>query len=273
MMKKINKQIIPQVVLWLFLVITFFPVVIMLINSLKTNNQMLFSIIKPMRPFHFENYVFAWEKIAPYMKNSFIVTIITLVGVLFFSSMSGYAFAKFRFPGKNFFYTTILMNMMIPGILLLVPSFLVVQRLGLYNSRLGLIIPYIVGGQIMGTFLVRGFVEEIPDSLFEAAKIDGAKEFQIFIRIAVPLIKPILSALAILNIMASWNDIVWPLIILKDSHLKTIPLGLAEFNTFFGMDFGKTFAGYTIAAIPLLVFFLLNMRGFMDGLTEGSAKM
>lgn len=269
---KTKRQLWNHFMLVLFVLLTFMPFIVMLINSLKNRMQMLESLILPGWPMYFSNYSFAMKQILPYVVNSLYVTIVTVVGVILVAGITGYTFARFRFPGKNLFFLLIIVNMMVPGILMIVPQFLIIQDLGLYNTRWGLILPYIVGGQVMGIYMIRGFVEELPEMLFESARIDGAKEYQVFTSIAIPLIKPILSTVAILNVLSSWNDIVWPLIILKDSALKTIPIGLAEFNTFYGTEYGKLFAGYAIVSIPLLVFFLVTMRSFMNGMMEGAVK-
>ena len=269
---KRKSNIIGTIVLTFFLILTLIPVYVMIVNSFKTQNQMLDNVLWFSTPLYFRNYVDAFNRIFPDIWNSVTVSVVSTVGITLVAALTGYAFGHFEFKGKNFLFTLIILNMMIPSVLTLVPSYLVVVRIGLYNTQFALLLPYLATGSIMGIYLVRGFVEQLPKTVFEAAKIDGINEFQSFVHIAMPLIKTILTTVSILALLNVWNDIVWPMLVLDSDNIQTIPLGLLEFNQQQGANRGALFAGYILASIPLLIYFMLNLRSFMDSLVEGAIK-
>ena len=269
--KKI-KLVILNTVLAIFLLFTLVPVYVMVVNSFKTQNQLLDNVLYFSFPLYFKNYADAFNRIFPYIWNSITVAVVSTVGITFIAALTGYAFGHFEFRGKRILFTLIIVNMMIPSILTLVPSYLVVVRLKLYNTQFALLLPYLATGSVMGIYLVRGFVEQIPKTIFEAAKIDGINEFQSFVYIGVPLVKTILTTVSILALLNVWNDIVWPMLVLDSDAIKTIPLGLLEFNQQQGANKGALFAGYILSSIPLLIYFILNLRSFMDSLVEGAIK-
>ena len=269
--KKI-KLVILNTVLAIFLLFTLVPVYVMVVNSFKTQNQLLDNVLYFSFPLYFKNYADAFNRIFPYIWNSITVAVVSTVGITFIAALTGYAFGHFEFRGKRILFTLIIVNMMIPSILTLVPSYLVVVRLKLYNTQFALLLPYLATGSVMGIYLVRGFVEQIPKTIFEAAKNDGINEFQSFVYIGVPLVKTILTTVSILALLNVWNDIVWPMLVLDSDAIKTIPLGLLEFNQQQGANKGALFAGYILSSIPLLIYFILNLRSFMDSLVEGAIK-
>ena len=251
--------VINRVMLVIFLIFTLVPFYVLIVNSFKTQNQLLGGVLFFSYPLYWKNYSDAFVKMLPFIWNSVTVTVVSTAGVTFLAALCGYAFGHYVFRGKRVLFAAILVNMMIPSILTLVPSYLVIM-------------PYVAGGSVMGIYLVRGFVEQLPKTVFEAAKIDGISEFRCFISIGIPLLGTILTTVSILALLNFWNDIVWPMLVIEKSALKTIPLGLLEFNQQQGSNKGALFAGYILASIPLLVYFALNMRSFMDSLTEGAIK-
>ena len=264
--------VINRVMLVIFLIFTLVPFYVLIVNSFKTQNQLLGGVLFFSYPLYWKNYSDAFVKMLPFIWNSVTVTVVSTAGVTFLAALCGYAFGHYVFRGKRVLFAAILVNMMIPSILTLVPSYLVIIRLGLYNTQFALLLPYLAGGSVMGIYLVRGFVEQLPKTVFEAAKMDGISEFRCFISIGIPLLGTILTTVSILALLNFWNDIVWPMLVIEKSALKTIPLGLLEFNQQQGSNKGALFAGYILASIPLLVYFALNMRSFMDSLTEGAIK-
>lgn len=253
--------------------ISYIPFWIMLIGSLKSIEQFMLPILLPAFPLRFVNYVDAFSVVAAGFVNTLIVSAGILAGTLVVSTLSAYAFARFRFFGKSFFYMLIIVNMTIPGLLTLVPQYLVTTNiLHLNNTYMGVILPGICGGQIMGIFLTRTFIENLPSALFEAARVDGANEFTIFLKIAMPLIVPILVTITLMNVLGSWNDIVWPNLILEDVDKQTISIRMLTFNGIYGADMGRMFASYTLASIPLLLIFAPNMKVFMNSIAAGSVK-
>jgi len=264
--------VINQIVLALFLLLTLLPVWVMVVNSFKNPVQLLDGVLFFAFPLYFENYADAFQRIIPYIWNSVTVAVVSTVGITFIAALTGYAFGHFEFRGKKVLFMLILVNMMIPSVLTLVPSYLVVVTLKLFDTHFALLLPYLATGSVMGVYLVRGFVEQLPKSVFEAAKIDGINEFQTFIHIGMPLVATILTTVSILALLNVWNDIVWPMLVLNNDSLKTIPLGLLEFNQQQGANKGALFAGYILTSLPLLIYFILNLRSFMDSLVEGAVK-
>lgn len=262
-----------HLLLWIIVVLTFYPFAFMFITSLKTQSQFEVYFWQVVRPFHWENYAFAWAKVAPYIANSIIICVAATTLILVVSSMSAYVFARFAFPFKEALFYAILGIVMIPGTLTLITRFVLVKRLGLLDTRWVLILPYVAGGQVFSILFLRTFFASIPEELFEAARLDGASELASCLRIAIPLSMPILSTVAILNILAQWNDLIWPLITITSEHLKTIPVGIAYFRTsIWRPETGQVMAAYMITSLPLVVLFFASMRTFIEGLTSGAIK-
>jgi multiple sugar transport system permease protein/raffinose/stachyose/melibiose transport system permease protein len=162
--------------------------------------------------------------------------------------------------------------LMVPAVLSLVPTFLLIKNVGLMDTLWALILPYIAAGQVLAIFIMRSFFASLPEELFEAARIDGAGEIWVFFNIAVPLVRPVLVTIAILQVLSSWNDYLWPFLVIKSDSLKTLVVGLVSFQGRFGTDYGPLMAGYAIASVPLLILFLVSMRSFIEGLSQGALK-
>jgi ABC-type glycerol-3-phosphate transport system permease component len=184
-------------------------------------------------------------------------------------------FARYDFPGKRIFFYLFLGLLMIPSILTLIPLFLEVKGMGLLNNWLALILPYIAGGQAITVFVLQAFFSSLPEEMFEAARIDGASEFQAFVRIAIPLSSAILGAMAIISALGVWGDYLWPTIVLQDSHLYTISAGIANYVSSFGLvaQVGPTFASYVLASLPVVILIILTMKYYVTGLTTGALKL
>ncbi|HEY3079959.1 MAG TPA: carbohydrate ABC transporter permease, partial [Chloroflexota bacterium] len=163
--------------------------------------------------------------------------------------------------------------LMIPGILTLVPQFILIRGLGLFNTPWALIVPYISGGQVFAIFILRQFFAAIPEELFEAARTDGASEARAFLMISVPLSQSILGVVTIMHVLHSWNDLIWPLVTLTSQSNFTLTLGLFAFRNENWTNWGPLFAGYVIASIPLLILFALTSRLFVEGLASGALKL
>ena len=206
-----------------------------------------------------------------YYWNSLVVAAGTVVLGVFLDSLAGFAFAKLPFPGRRWIFWVLLATLMVPYPVLLVPSFYLFSRLGLYNTHLALIIPGAVSA--FGIFLVRQYMISIPDELLHAARIDGASDWQIFRWVAWPLARPVIAALAVLRFLGSWNAYVWPLLLTNQEKMKTIPLGLAALQDSHGkIDVGVQMAGSLLATAPVLILFFFLQRHFIAGLTLGAVK-
>jgi len=218
-------------------------------------------------------YHLGWQTLRRYMLNSFFVCIVTAAGVILVASISAYVFARYRFPGRTAIFYAIISVMMIPGVLTLVPSFLWVKKLGLLNSYWVLILPYIAGGQVFAIFVFRSFFQGLPEELFEAARIDGAGHFHQYRHIVVPLSMPVLSVVAIMNILGTWNNFMWPFITNTDERYHVIASGLYVMSTSQqAANFSTMFAAYVVSSIPLLVLFIYATRPFIQGVTSGAFK-
>ncbi|HMN29715.1 MAG TPA: carbohydrate ABC transporter permease [Caldilineaceae bacterium] len=258
-----------HLVLGLVAILTFYPFVFLVITSFKSSPQFIHDFWGVAWPPTFANYRDAWGRISVYLLNSIIVSGISMVGVLALASIAGFVFARYNFPGREILFFAVLSLLMIPSVLTLVPAFLLVKSFGLLNTYWALIMPYIAGGQIFAIFILRSFIASLPEEMFEAARLDGASTMQAFRHIALPLSKPILVTIAIMNILGTWNDYIWPLVTTPDGKLWTISVGIVTFsNSFRGLEnWGPMFAGFVIASIPLIVLFV-----FIAGLTSGAIK-
>lgn len=221
----------------------------------------------------FENYDAVLTRISffSYVRNSVVVSVTVTVGALFTSSLAGYIFAKYTFFGSKIIFYIIIFTMMVPFHIILIPVFLIVRELGLYNTLWALIIPGMVTP--WGIFLMRQYMLNISTEMLDAARVDGASEFGIFWRIVVPISRPGLAAVGIFIFMYHWNDFLWPLVVLKDEPVRTLPLGLAMFSQGFGITRWNIVAAATVMAVlPIFVIFAFAQRHFIEGITLGSTK-
>jgi len=219
------------------------------------------------------NYKRSWYLIRPYMVNSFFVCITTALGVLLISSVAAYTLSRNRFPGNRAVYYFIISAMMFPGVLTFVPAYMVVRNLGLLNTYWAMILPYMAGGQVFAIFVMKGFFDGLPEDLFEAARIDGAGHLQSYWHIVLPLSKPVLSVVLIMNIIGSWNNFMWPFVTQSDGRYHVIASGLFVLATSaFASNFSTLFAAYMLSSIPLLVLFVYATRPFIQGITSGAFK-
>lgn len=206
-----------------------------------------------------------------FLSNSVIVAVAVTLGVLLTSSLAGYIFAKFHFWGRDIIFLGILATMMIPFQVILIPVYVIVNDMGMLNTLWALIIPRLVSAY--GIFLMRQFMMGIPSALIDAARIDGCTEFGIFYKIVLPLSKPALSALGIFTFMGSWDDFLWPLLVLDDLPKRTLPLGLALFRQQFGMmDWNVIMAGTLVSILPVLVVFFAAQKNFIEGIALSGIK-
>ena len=203
--------------------------------------------------------------------NSFAIAASHTVLVLFFCSLAGYAFAKYRFPGREGLFAFLLATLMVPGAIGIIPSFVIMRMLGWIDSWYPLIIPGIANA--FGIFWMRQYIDSaIPNDMMDAARIDGAHEFRIYWNIVLPVITPALAALAILTFMGKWNDFQWPLLILKEEAKYTLPVALSTLRSLRGTEIGVQILGATGAIMPILIVFLLASRQFIAGITAGAVK-
>ncbi|MEV5459673.1 carbohydrate ABC transporter permease [Streptomyces cellulosae] len=209
-----------------------------------------------------------------YFLNSVIVAVLVTLCNLLFCSMLGYALAKLEFTGRSKVFGVVLAALMVPGNLLILPLYVLMTKLGLIDTYAGLVLPFAAGA--FGVFLMRQFMQSIPDELLEAARIDGAGEWYIFCRIVLPLVKPALATLTIFTFLGSWNNFVWPLIATNDPDKYTLPVALATFandpNRTVGGGNGMLMAGSLLVVLPVLLVFVVLQRHFTQGIATAGLK-
>lgn len=226
-------------------------------------------------PIHadFSNFQRLFSTAADYWSwagNSLIIALTITLFHIIFDTLAGYAFAKKQFPGKNLLFWLLIGTMMIPSYVTFIPMYIVTQNVGLLDTLWAVILPGFAG--VFGIFLLRQYIQTIPTELIEAARMDGCGELRIFWYVIAPLAKPAIAAQAIMTFVQHWNDFFWPLIVLQSSNNYTLPVGVAGLQGEFAKDYGIIFAGAALAAIPMVVFFMLFQRYFLSGVRIGAVK-
>lgn len=250
------------------------PFVWMVLTSLKELHEVHRIPVSwwPDNPLNVGNYVqiFTERPFGLYIINSFIVAIGATISTLLFSTLGGYAFAKLPVPGKEILFTFILATIMLPFEVSAIPLYLIFNKLGLVNTYLGLMAPELVS--ILGIFLIRQFCETIPSDYLDAARIDGAGEVRILWTVILPIITPALVTLALIRFIATWNGFLWPLLIVRDETMRTLPLALSFFSGYYGTQYHLLAAAACVSVAPLLILFLVLQRQVVEGVALTGLK-
>ena len=274
-MSQLEKLRPARVITWtlLFLggVVMITPIIFMVSTSFKSGQEVYVLSIFPDAP-TLKNYLFILEdsKFLKWMLNSLWVATFSTASVLFFDSLVGYTLAKFSFRGRQLIFIAILSTLMIPTEMLIIPWYMMSRTFGWIDTYWGIAFPGLMTG--FGTFLMRQFFMSLPDELIDAARIDGWSEFSIWWRIAMPLVVPALSALAIFHFLGNWTAFIWPLIVTNDPEIYTIPVGIASFNGEFQMDWEVVMTASALATLPTLAVFLLLQRFIIRGIMLAGLK-
>ena len=266
--------------IWLYLVLgvgfiaMILPFIWMILGSFKTNAEIRANPLGflPEAP-TLDNYtqLFGRLDFTTYFTNSVIVAVTVTVGNIVFSSMLGYALAKLKFRGKKLLFGLVLGTLMVPGVVTFVPLFVLTSNLGLVNSYPGLILPFLITP--LGVFLMRQFMLGLPDDIIEAARIDGASEWRIFLRVIMPLCGPAVATLTILTFLGSWNNFLWPLVVATSEDKYTLPVALALYSV--GQNaaqYGLMMAGAVVVVVPVLLVFIALQRYFVQGIALTGIK-
>ncbi len=263
-------------VVWLAGIVMVVPLVWMVLSSFKSQAEILQlnPTFFPQR-FTLESYSTVLNDpefpLWSLFRNSVIVSTVVTVSVLFTSTLAGYVFAKFRFFGKGFWFVLILASLMVPFQVVVIPLYLIIRDLNLFNTLYALIIPNLISP--FGIYLMRQFIEGLPTALIEAGRIDGASEFTIYARIIVPQVLPALTALGIFTFKWMWNDYLWPLVAINDLAHETLALGMAQFAVGqHGTRFDLTLAVATLSALPIVLLFVVFQRQFVQGIALSGLK-
>ncbi len=275
--KYVLKTRIFKILLYLFLIllvgIILFPVCWLVLNSLKTNQEMFLDSLALPKKWMFENYITAWNKgLVSYFVNSIIVGALSIGIILALSSMLAYGLTRFNLPGSGFIFILVLGGMALSEQVALVPLYKILQALKLYNTRAALVLPYVAFRIPFTMFLMRSYFISIPKELEEAAIVDGCKSWQRFTKIILPISKPVLASCAIVNLNHVWNEFLFANVFLEDKKLMTIPLGLMTFQGDLKSDYVVMLAGILICSLPMVLLFLCMSRQFVRGLTSGAVK-
>lgn len=264
-----------RVIAWTLLaigaIVMMTPLIYMVATSLKLPHEVYEVNIIPQEP-TFENYLYIFQNspFGRWFANSLITSLIVTASVLFFDSLIGYTLAKFEFRGREFVFIAILTTLMIPTEMLVVPWYVMAKNFGWLNSYWGIMFPGLMTG--FGVFLMRQFFMGVPNDYIHAARIDGLGEFAIFWKVALPLVTPALSALAIFTFLGNWTAFLWPLIVTSDRGLYTLPVGLASFSSENLTQWELVMAGATIATLPTLIVFIIFQRYIIRGVVLAGLK-
>lgn len=259
--------------LWLGLaaVLSFFPFYAMVVLSLKPGAVV--ELPGSLLPWNlsFDSYaqVLSGQNLLMWLLNTMIYAVVSVVAVLFFSALAGYAFAKKRFAGKEVMFWSFLAMVMVPFHVTLIPTFILMANLGAVNTYWGLILPTLANAQAV--FLMRQFIQGLPDELFEAARIDGAGELRMFLGLVLPLCKPILATLGVFVFLWHWNDFLWPLIVAKSSSMWTLTVGIASLQQQ-SVPLSVMLAGSVVALVPIFFAYLIAQRYVQEGVTGTGIK-
>ncbi len=271
---RVFKRVLKYLVLGIIALFMLLPLIWMISSSLKLRPQIFVypPVIIP-NPVDWQNYIEAWMAypFGLYAFNSLKVAILGVIGQIIVCSMGGYGFARFDFPLKNVLFGMLLAVMMVPGIVNIIPQFILFHRIGLLDTHWTLILPMALANTF-GTFLFRQFMITIPKDLEDAARIDGASAFAIYWRIMLPLAKPAIAVLATFTFIASWNQLTEPVIFLQSQEKFTMTVGLAFFRTEIGTAWDLLMAGSIIALLPAFVIFLFTQKYFVQGITMTGLK-
>ncbi len=264
------------VVRWIWLslagILAFFPFYAMIVLSLKPGQVVeLPGSLLPWQDISFDSYeqVLSGQNILGWLGNTLIYSLVSVVAVLFLSALAGYAFAKKRFAGKEVMFWSFLAMVMVPFHVTLIPMFILMAGIGGVDTYWGLILPTLANAQAV--FLMRQFIQNLPDELFEAARIDGAGEFRIFLQLVLPLCKPILATLGIFVFLWHWNDFLWPLIIAKSNAMFTLTVGISSLQQQ-NVPLSTMLAGSVVALAPIFFAYLIAQRYVQEGVTGTGIK-
>ncbi len=250
------------------------PLTLVLINSFRSNQEIYMEPLALPTGINFENYVTAWSKasFSTYFFNSLMITSLSIALGLLIASLAAYPLARKSFFGRSFLSNLFLAGLLLPAQLGILPVFKLMDTLGLVGSPFSLVIVYSVGSLPLAIVILTSFMRQIPESIEEAAQIDGAGEIRIFVSLILPLSRPAIATVAIVQAAPIWNDFFYPLVLLRDKDRYTLPIGLTEFFGQYQSDYGLLFAGLVIVSLPLVVVFIFATKQVIRGLTNGIEK-
>jgi raffinose/stachyose/melibiose transport system permease protein len=254
--------------------IVLFPIWTLLINSFKVQKDIFANPFGLPPHWTFNGYITAWTQghFDLYFYNTIYVTVISLVLIMFFGSLAAYALAKWKSWVTKFLYIFFIAGMMIPIRLGTIDLVRMMKTLGLLNTLWSLIPVYVAMGMPIATFVLTAFIESLPNEMFDAARVDGASEWNVYLTIVLPLLRPALATVAIFNMIKIWNDFWFPLVFIRAQQSRTIALGVSLLFGQYQTDWNKALSVLSLAAVPMLILYVLLSREFIKGLTAGAVK-
>lgn len=273
--KKLSvKKGIIYAVLILFAIVNAYPIIWMMINSFKSQQEFSVDQLGLPNEFILENYVNAWEtaNFGVLFTNSLFVTVASTVITVFIGAFASYFLSRFTFKMNKLVYTFFIFGMLIPIHATLVPMFILMRNLGMLNTPITLLFPYIAFHLPITIFILTSFMKAFPKDIEESAIMDGCGIFRVFWSIILPMSRPALATVVILNLIYNWNEFSFALVLINDPALKTLPLGLASFAGQYTTDYGAQMAGLTLSLLPIVVFYLLLEKEIVRGMTAGAVK-
>jgi ABC-type glycerol-3-phosphate transport system permease component len=267
-------QFILHLILAVFVVFSFVPLLLTVFMSFRSYGQVLIKFWALPNPWLWQNYVTAWHGVGINILDSLGYCLASTIFTMMLAGISGYVFGRHRFPGRDVLFLVILALIMIPGILTLIPTYVLVTNMGLVNTPLALVLPWTSGGQVLGIFLVRSYISGVPEEIFESARVEGAKEWDVFRYIGIPMSWPMLMTVGVLQMIGTYNDYIWPSLVINTSRAQPVALALWKYTSSYTISqMGPEFAAYVMSAIPLIALMAFGMRYFIQGATSGAIKL
>ena len=270
------RSILIHVILIVFSIIMIVPFAWMILTALKTNQEAI-SVspfyIFPAHGWHWENFATVWKSynFVILYKNTLLMIFFRVVCACLTATMAGYAFGRLKFPGKNFLFTLVLVQMMVPAQIFIIPQYLMVSKMGALNSQFGLVFPGLVTA--FGTYLLKTGFEGLPKDLEEAAMIDGCNIGQRFLKIMMPLTKSSMVSLGIFTAVFAFKDLMWPMIVCTNAATTTLSAGLAKMQGQYGSDYPAMMAAATLAVLPMVIIYVIFQKQFVEGIATSGGKL
>ncbi len=263
------------ILMWGYAAIVLAPLLLVVLNSFRTTREIFADPIGLPTSLSFESYTTAWNEasFSQYFVNSLTITVASVVLATGTAVFAAYALGRYKFRGSTLLSIFFLSGLLLPFRLAIMPLFLLLENLGLIDSRIGLILVYAATGVPFSVFILSAYFRQLPSELTEAARIDGAGEFKIFGRVMLPLVRPALATVAVFQFVPLWNDFFFPLVLLRSTDKWTLPVGMTRFFGEFQSDWSTLFAGILITLLPLVILFLVATKQIIAGLTAGIGKM
>ncbi len=273
-LRRLGSRSLIHIILIVNTVLVLYPMFMMGLSAFKSTREIFSNPFGLPNTWSLENFAKVWAQtnFPLYFRNSVLVTGGSISIILVLGVMAAYGLARYKFRGNEFLYLFFLSGLMLPLRLAVIPLFVQLRDMGLTNSHLGLMFIYGAQGLPAAVFILTGFLKALPAEIEDAARIDGASEFRILWSIMLPLIRPALVIVAIYNLVPIWNDFFFPLVFIQSENLKTLPLGLTVFMGQYSTDWAVLFAGLTLAAVPVIIIYVIMSKQFIAGLTAGAVK-